>query len=867
MGNALLFKWEDSPALNHHCGFCERPLSHPGARSSCYGTHAAMPQTMFMRLRGHTCGYCKTIDEAHHRRHRNIAERIRHVYESCGLQDWTIIPAPPEERGRAKDHDSHLADGDDMDRTIAAEEALASKREKKDAKALARAASRCRLTSQDEMVYIDSVMHPAQGLLIGNEGPRNTEEMEEIERHLTYNANVYNSELERRELRKYARLPQVDVDFDAEIQRVFEAFRITKLLKINTRNRGLERRELKMFQGLVEILKKALVDDLVQVKRDILETRMRRAGYLRYTNKTAHGIVEDRYTDKDWKTGEKYSATTNSPSDIVQPAELPHAGYGTPPDNLPTTLPSKPQHQQRLPDRRHLEQIHMRVSGEDGLGQKVIEPFDAPLVPLEPMATLRKPAVQLKVVVPESLPSSSSQKKPPHGNRDTWETVLHRKNSKTLTVKSSCAKFSAGEPVEITDLPSVRFPAVQPPEHTTVTASKVPEGFVSCSESVAEEPTVTHAVMSQRKVKKHEREARRKAKKSVAQLVAEPNVGMITGKGDHKEQCHDASTNISAVSIEHTSNHESSESSRDEMMDDAMSTLAAKKSDSEPCIPPANDTPSPVLPRKTYNSKHIHWMQFECHFIFDRLTGPLLPADVGCNHSNTCVFETNGEVDCPYHKPHCSCVDPLMDPCYLSYPNKYVSGPFNRIQAERLFAMYQQDDNLRDCIMLVDKELMNYVMQDKELRITNRVPMPSGLAAEYADFADGYDPGPLMHQEKRFETLRNKNNIVKKKVNKYMLSELARGAVDADRPFMCYCHVNVPSDGLPANTVSCAHRDCLIKHFHKVCIKKLGVDKNLKTLKEKIIMSEGTIQNLKEQMEKVGMDVKLVTAFAMTEQA
>lgn len=26
--------------LDHHCGFCERPLSHPGARASCFGTHA-----------------------------------------------------------------------------------------------------------------------------------------------------------------------------------------------------------------------------------------------------------------------------------------------------------------------------------------------------------------------------------------------------------------------------------------------------------------------------------------------------------------------------------------------------------------------------------------------------------------------------------------------------------------------------------------------------------------------------------------------------------------------------------------------------------------------------------------------------------
>lgn len=40
MVNSLLFRWEDSQALQHHCGFCERPLSHPGARASCFGVHS-----------------------------------------------------------------------------------------------------------------------------------------------------------------------------------------------------------------------------------------------------------------------------------------------------------------------------------------------------------------------------------------------------------------------------------------------------------------------------------------------------------------------------------------------------------------------------------------------------------------------------------------------------------------------------------------------------------------------------------------------------------------------------------------------------------------------------------------------------------
>lgn len=278
---------------------------------------------MFMRNKSHTCHYCRTIDEAHRRRHKRIAEGIRDVYESCGLDDWTVTPAETEERGRIRGHDPGVADGDKIERRSVSTEdtTVTSKREKKDAKALARAASRTRFISQEEINHVDSVIHSAEGFAVGDDGPHNTEEMDEIERHLKYNANVYNSQPDRRELKKYARLPDVDVDFDAEIERILEAFRVADLLKSNTRNRGLQGKELKKFQTVVEDLKKALVNDLVLVKRDALETRMRRAGYLRYTNKTAHNIVEDRYNYKNWKTGEKYSATTSSSSENASPAE------------------------------------------------------------------------------------------------------------------------------------------------------------------------------------------------------------------------------------------------------------------------------------------------------------------------------------------------------------------------------------------------------------------------------------------------------------------------------------------------------------------------------------------------------------------
>jgi hypothetical protein len=259
---------------------------------------------MFMRNKSHNCKYCCTIEEAYHRRHKKIAEGLRDVYESCGLTDWIIEPIRPEERGRTRGQDPDWEDGDDTSRMPSTEGMTASKREKKDAKALARAASRSRLISQEEIAHVESILHGADGPSDENSGritePRNTEEMEEIERHLKYNAHV---------------------DFDAEIERILEAFRVNELLRMNTRNRGLQGKQLKTFQDLVEMLKQAIVGHLIQAKQVTLETSMRRAGYLRYTNKAAHDKLEDRYTGRSWKTGEKYAPAASDSSDVVTPVE------------------------------------------------------------------------------------------------------------------------------------------------------------------------------------------------------------------------------------------------------------------------------------------------------------------------------------------------------------------------------------------------------------------------------------------------------------------------------------------------------------------------------------------------------------------
>lgn len=266
-----------------------------------------------MRLRGHTCAYCLSIDEAHHKRHIDIAERIRCLYESCGEVDWTIIPSDAHERGRMREPGDHRAVNKHSNSSPTLDDTLASRREKKDAKCLARAASRSKVITQDEILYVDGVLHPADGICDSG-SPRNSEEVDEIERHLRYHAQVYNSQADRRGLRKLAHFPDADVDFEIAMERILETFRITDLIRRNTRNRGLHGKEMKKFETFVEDFKLAVVEDIVLVKKDELEIRMRRAGYMRYTNKTAVTRVEDRYIDKDWRTGGRLASSSSDSS-------------------------------------------------------------------------------------------------------------------------------------------------------------------------------------------------------------------------------------------------------------------------------------------------------------------------------------------------------------------------------------------------------------------------------------------------------------------------------------------------------------------------------------------------------------------------
>jgi hypothetical protein len=142
--------------------------------------------------------------------------------------------------------------------------------------------------------------------------------------------------------------------------------------------------------------------------------------------------------------------------------------------------------------------------------------------------------------------------------------------------------------------------------------------------------------------------------------------------------------------------------------------------------------------------------------------------------------------------------------------------------------MYQEDAHFRGRIMLVDNDLINYFILDPKARMGqhNVQHMPKRLATEYNDFATGCIPGPLMEQEKLFERLWYKNNVIKSQLSMDMLSAVHHEKFEnAKTPFICYCRDEMPEADSTQQIVECAHRNCSLRYFHKTCVKQLGVEK------------------------------------------
>lgn len=593
-----------------------------------------------MPHRGHTCTYCQQIDEAHFQRHKEIAEGLRDVYDSADQRDWPIIPSEIQERGRSRSRDA----GSKID---ANHHVPTSKRQRKDAKRLARAASRSRIITLDEINYVEKVIHAADDLTTDEaQRPSHPREIEEIERHLKENANVYSSQKNAREIKRFAEFPDADINFKSEVERIFDVFRITELTRRNTKTKGLYGQKLKAFEGLTCNLEKIIVDDLVRVRMDELEIGMRRDGFLRYIDKQGAFKLADRYTGMDWKTGEKH-AVVRSGEGTMSPVDR-----GTPQEGDDEAAPEASSgDQEPEADLRHLEMTHKYVNSDGMLSQQVIEPYDTPLLPKSTVA--QKPHLSLRVIDSKNSRIQEQEK----GN---WETV----GSSSKKGKAPCVRPAWG--VSVLGKPTTApLRAVNPwdelsPDSDLLSQSsqedlemrEAPPAAAKCAASKGPQPqeniTPTIPPKSSKKAQKQKRETRRKAKKVLAAVASQPHHGKVQSN----EPVPLIETNAKLVD--------------GQVKEDAPQPVKVKGTPK--CAP--HSPPVEV----TRHVQHADWLEFTRYLSIDHLNSPSPDLWAKCAHGKS-VKASNVDA-CPCHPPR-EYTDSLPSP-FFSINNPRLFMPYPR---------------------------------------------------------------------------------------------------------------------------------------------------------------------------------------------
>jgi len=526
-------------------------------------------------------------------------------------------------------------------------------------------------------------------------------------------------------------------------------------------------------------------------------------------------------------------------------------------------LPQRPR-DPHGPDRRHLESTHTRVNGEDGLYEYTIEPYRTPLLPLPPDPTPGKKTTSMRVLsIKTTGHDKASEKAAENRNKGYprlashgWQKVTHgaiptnvvarprirgnlpsqqladRTQPILTKAPSNCSETSPlrSDTWNSSNGTNTKALRVQPP---SVWTAQEPEGFVVASkETVNDQPAI-----SQKKKAKKTRETKRKAKK-LEVLDCIPDIASFRA-----EAAEEVTDNTDTISTDKTTLEAEcglSEMIRSEKISSHLNGIDAdsdidqvEKAAAQPPVPSEKTIPvfKPATKPSTKHEKHMHWLRFTRYLLVDQLNDPIPSSYSGCSHATSCVFENNEIQDCPFHEPFCGCADPMRDQCYLVLPSEqlYSTGPYNRIRGEKLMALYEANDRTKGRLMLVDDDMVDYLMEVSMDSLNHHDPafMPPRLAREYLDGVDMRIPTPLIQQESQFQKLLVRNRIIKEELTEELLRDIQCGMFErAGKQHMCYCQDEMPEQMPTAkNIVVCSYKDCFIQYFHKSCVENLGVEK------------------------------------------
>jgi len=752
------------------------------------------------------CAPCNGADEAHYKRHVEICEKLRPVYEINGIDSSSALAngAPHDQRDDRRDQNSARPPDEDDGRSIFDSMAF-TKKQRKEAKRLEKAVTRPKVITQAEVENIGSIIHlSSHG--VGSMDPANMDEVEEIEKYLRYHANVYNMGVKRQTLKRFGSIQDADVDFEKEMERILNHLGITELLKHNTRNRGLKGKDLKTFETSVAELKVLIVEDLVLVKRDEMEMRMRRAGYLRYANRTSFNILEDRYTDKDWRTGERIISPLSEPLQMKNTIEDEAKFYEK--ENSPPWA-------NNTGDYRHLTQGHRRFGSPTKIERPVLVGFD-------PLSMKPQQQTQLNLV----------------GTRLAFNGISDLISSTPLSIVPSGSPVSSQKTnVKFTHL--AQHVSMLDTERPDLVEQTMKESTKQSTEKIAGHPPIQaspHPLVSQKKAAKKAREAKRKAKKHTVQKIKaemrdeDTDFDKVDPRGANHDQVNESDASacksphlmltVNSISNMHVNKGPIHMIPPDEY---SLSITVSKDRPPFPCpllTSPTSSGPFPSpSPRTTTIGKEIDWKKYMREFTVDALTSPSLSDPYNWIQMKTskCGFESLSIPDCPFHTPYFT-FNLSIDQCYIVFPSYRTQsvGPYNRLRAEKLFPILNSRQGMKNKLAIIDLDLYPWVTR-------SRAAHPHRLTLEYHRYRNGQKAGRLMHQELAYYELWHQN----RHLPQISTADLEKGRKEAEpegTERVCYCMDLVPEKIDMVEFVACSFKRCTIRLFHKRCLRNQGFD-------------------------------------------
>ncbi|PPJ60702.1 hypothetical protein CBER1_03438 [Cercospora berteroae] len=285
-----LFRWDEGGVLKHHCPICSTPLSHDKCRTTCLGKHVEWCHRYHSLFRvnwASRCAACKTADEQHEKRHRDIAEILHRIKQLRAEKEAAALAlSTPRAPRTLLTADALQTIADPATPTPSSSTPKATKKEKKAAKKVAKALERDKVVTTADIERVAELIHPEpeKEAVETVDKAEGTPEDEDIKWNLSFNYSTFNTKSLRHGYIARDRTDQYEIPED-QVRSILEK------MEVNTNVGGKE-------GELAVELTKAIKSDLQCFHEERETTARSKAGFWRWANKKHYRALMDR--GKEW---------------------------------------------------------------------------------------------------------------------------------------------------------------------------------------------------------------------------------------------------------------------------------------------------------------------------------------------------------------------------------------------------------------------------------------------------------------------------------------------------------------------------------------------------------------------------------------